>query len=129
MRRRTVALVLAAWAASGGSGALQAYQESDARTRSNGPKSEEYGVAYGPHVRTVAMNPVADTFLKRALQHIVKQEQLELSASAASALVQTADGDLRSMVHSLQFFCKGTQPSATAATGIAQSRPTVKADQ
>lgn len=76
------------------------------------------------------VNPLADTFLLRTLQHVCSHERLQFSASELTGIVGSSGGDLRNAIHSLQLISTGLprhtskakQPRASKGAG-AGKRP------
>jgi len=55
----------------------------------------------------IQVNVLADTFMKKTLLHVCKQERLALSTTDLASVMSNAGGDLRHALHSMQFLAMG----------------------
>jgi len=62
-----------------------------------------------PGVVQIKVNPVAMTFLKKALNRVLELSRLHVGAETVTAIAASADGDLRNAVNALQMWCAGQQ--------------------
>jgi hypothetical protein len=94
--------------------------------RANAPNAGQ--THHATLVTEIKVNPMADTFLLRTLQHVCNQERIDVSSTELSAIVARANGDLRNAIHSLQFFGVGAAHTGrvTAAAGGTRSRSGAK---
>jgi cell cycle checkpoint protein len=60
-----------------------------------------------PGVIQIKVNPVAVTFLKKALNRVLECSKLHVDMDTVAAVAASADGDLRSAVNALQMWCAG----------------------
>ena len=65
--------------------------------------------------RSVALNPVTELNIAKALGRVVAVERLALPAAAVAAIAEAANGDLYNAISTLQFVCTGAAAAAPAA--------------
>lgn len=70
----------------------------------------------------IQVNPVAETFLSKALRHICTQERLGVTAEEISDVAIRSNGDLRSALHTLQFACIGVERELMGNPRLKRSR-------
>jgi cell cycle checkpoint protein len=72
---------------------------------------------YFPHLGKPSFNPIAETYLRKALQNILARAGVPSPGSEALELViATANGDIRSAINALEFAC-GTSMSIGSKGG------------
>ena len=66
------------------------------------------GCLFGlPGLSLLKINPVAVTFVKKALARILALVKMNLDAETVTAIATAADGDIRSAINALQMWCAG----------------------
>ena len=73
------------------------------------------------------MNALADGLLTRALQHVSTQERLDLSSSELASIVNSANGDLRNALQSMQFVSAGLRRRTVAPSTSRAAKGTKRA--
>ncbi|KAH8823535.1 Rad17 cell cycle checkpoint protein-domain-containing protein [Flagelloscypha sp. PMI_526] len=70
----------------------------------------------GPFVTHITFNPVAQTYLKKALSALPMPSEVIKSKTVLETIVTTSNGDIRSAIMSLQFACIVDNATVTASS-------------
>ncbi|ORX92916.1 Rad17-domain-containing protein [Basidiobolus meristosporus CBS 931.73] len=86
-----------------------------------------------PFVQRISFNPIAPTFLKKALKQIVdleySQSQQQLTAKDVEAIVAQSNGDIRNALNGLQFLCLGDHIPEAIGPLVKNSKGKAKFDK
>ena len=67
-----------------------------------------------PALSQIKLNPVAVTFIKKALQRVLDLAKLHVDSETVAAVASSADGDVRNAVNALQMWCAGQRKGLAA---------------
>eukprot|EP00026_Physarum_polycephalum_P001165 Phypoly_transcript_01166.p1 GENE.Phypoly_transcript_01166~~Phypoly_transcript_01166.p1 ORF type:complete len:1007 (+),score=264.12 Phypoly_transcript_01166:548-3568(+) len=81
-----------------------------------------HDILESPMVSHIGVNAVTAPKAKKAIERIVRGENLEITPSQIESIIHDNEGDVRAIINSLQFFCVGREPKEKPKKGKAKAK-------